>query len=911
MRHFPSIRCVVVLVLAAGAAAQEPKERAVLKGHREAAFHLAFSPDGKTLASCGEPRVKVWDLKTRREIITLEAPEDVRWARAVAFSPDGKTLAFLWDDGTIGLWDAANKGGPLTLGKTDGGKGGLVYLSDGRLLAFAMRRIGLWDVAARKEIAVMNGHTLTIFSAAISPDDKVAVSGGGDRTVRLWDLDARRQRAVLEGHKRAVWSVAITPDGKTVASGGVDGVIKFWDAATGEAQATVKGHDAAVTALAFTPDGRTLASTGNDNRLRLWDTATRETRFATSDPAGTVWGVTFSRDGRTMATGNGDGLIRLWDMAEYPAASRRQAWDGAHHKEVVRGSIDHSPEDYLRITGKPKVIDGNTIAFGDGVEIDISGGMDAPPLKQMGLIGDQLYPCGKEAAEFLVKLIGDRPVTCFVNTKFGRRGGRDNRMHGVCFLGESRLDEAMILGGWAVADHSSTVALELIAREHKRGLWRGKVVAPNEWRKGARLPGEPPAPRTEPVAAGQGTSGKPAAPTFVKNGPTLVKIVGKVEVLDAHTLRYADGTLVELNGGMDAPELEQLAVVVDGLYPWGEQAADFLRKRIGGQDVTCHVEGWRDDKFHGSCYVDETELQVEMVRGGWAVSHHTGMDGWEMFASESRRGIWRGQFVRPEEWRKGDRLPGEPGETTAQREALGALKMFDPIVTFDESKPGRPVVAVQFRPNTVKKVGDDHLARLKGFPNLRSLDIPSAPKITDAGLKHLAGLNRLVELNLNWTGVTAVGVVRLVRGRLMMERLEIAGVPYRDEDLAAMRGVPNLRTLSLRGTLITNEGLAQLKRFEKLRSLSLMNTGVGDAGLEHLEPLTALEDLDLDRTAITDAGLAHLKGLRNLRRLQVAHTAVTDAGLEHLRGLPKLKDLNVSGTSVTKEAAEKLRRRMP
>jgi len=300
-----------------------------------------------------------------------------------------------------------------------------------------------------------------------------------------------------------------------------------------------------------------------------------------------------------------------------------------------------------------------------------------------------------------------------------------------------------------------------------------------------------------------------------------------------------------------------------------------------------------------------------MVRAGWAVSHQTGMDGWQMFASEGRRGVWRGRFVRPEDWRKGDRLPGEPGETRVQREALEALRRFDPVVTHDESKPGRPVIAIRFRPNTTEKAGDDDLARLKTFPNLRSLDVPSAPKVTDAGLRHLAGLDRLVELNVNWTGVTAEGVVRLVKGRLMMERLEIAGVPFRDEDLAAMRGVPDLRTLSLRGTLITDEGLAQLRRFEKLRSLSLMSTGVGDAGLKHLESLTALDDLDLDRTAITDAGLAHLGGLRHLQRLQMAHTAVTDAGLAKLQSLSGLRELNLRGTRATREAVDRLKQQNP
>jgi endonuclease YncB( thermonuclease family) len=898
----------VVLALAAGAAAQEPRERAVLKGHAEAAWHLAFSPDGTRLASCGEPTVKVWDVATGKEVATFESPGDDRWARAVAFAPDGKSLAFRWDGGTIQTWDPIGRGKPATIVPETGGGMALAYAPDGRVLAFSSSPaadsdgtgITLWDVGARKEFAVLAGHTRTITSLVVSPDNATLASASLDGTVRLWDLGTRKPRAVLEGHKGAVWVVVFHPDGKTAASGGEDGAIRSWDVATGDLKATLERPRARITALAFTPDGKTLASTSNDNRLRLWDTATWREWPEVKVPGEAVRGVVFTRDGRTMATGNADGNIRLWDM---PLRDEGRA-QGAPRREILKGTIAHSPEDHLRISGKARVIDGNTIAFNDGTEVDISGGMDAPPLGQLGMRDGALYPCGEEAAAFLRKLIGDKPVTCYVNTMYGMPRGPDRRLRGTCLIGETRVDEAMVLGGWAVSDHSSTNALELVAREDRRGLWRGKFVAPREWRKGARLPGEPPAPRPRPAAADRRAGQKPAAPSFVREGSRVVKIVGEVDVLDAHTLRFGDGALVELNGGMDAPELEQLAAVGDGLYPWGVQAADYLRALIRGRVVTRHVES-------GDCFIDETQLQLEMVRAGWAVSHHTGMDGWEMFAREGRRGVWRGPFVRPEDWRKGDRLPGEPGETTAQREALAALKAFDPIVTFDESKPGRPVVAIRFRPNTVEKVGDDDLARLKSFPNLRSLDVPSNPKVTDAGLEHLVRLNRLVELNLNGTGVTAAGVVKLVKGRRMMDRLEIAGVPFGDEDLAALRGLPYLRTLSLRATRITDAGLAQLRPFEGLRSLSLMSTGVGDAGLAHLEPLTSLEDLDLDRTAITDAGLVHLKALTNLRRLQVAHTAVTDAGLEHLRALPKLQDLNVRGTRVTEEAAEALRSRRP
>ena len=99
-------------------------------------------------------------------------------------------------------------------------------------------------------------------------------------------------------------------------------------------------------------------------------------------------------------------------------------------RNIVKGGIAHSPEDFIRITGRPKVIDGNTIAFDDGVEIDISAGMDAPPLEQKGLIGDKFYPCGKEAAEFLRKLIGDQTATCFVGAK--DKAGPGRRLQGIC-----------------------------------------------------------------------------------------------------------------------------------------------------------------------------------------------------------------------------------------------------------------------------------------------------------------------------------------------------------------------------------------------------------------------------------------------------------------------------------------------
>jgi endonuclease YncB( thermonuclease family) len=137
-----------------------------------------------------------------------------------------------------------------------------------------------------------------------------------------------------------------------------------------------------------------------------------------------------------------------------------------------------------RITGRARVIDAHTIAFEDGTEVDLNGVIDAPELEQKALIEDSLYPCGKEAAEFLKKLIGDQPVT------FLSFGGKERRPRGNCYDGEIFLQEAMVRNGWAVSDHSATELAQLIAQEKKRGLWRGRFIPQKRWRKGERLPGE-------------------------------------------------------------------------------------------------------------------------------------------------------------------------------------------------------------------------------------------------------------------------------------------------------------------------------------------------------------------------------------------------------------------------------------
>ena len=241
---------------------------------------------------------------------------------SVAFSPDGKTLATGSDDGTVRLWDVATGhqiGNPLT-GHTGVGLFGGV-------------QPGRQDPGHRQRRwhgpAVGCGHRppdrqpphrphRRIFSVAFSPDGKTLASGSRDGTVRLWDVATGHQIGnPLTGHTGSVWSVAFSPDGKTLASGGDDGTVRLWDVATGhQIGDPLTGHTGSVWSVAFSPDGKTLATGSDDGTVRLWDVATGH---QIGDPltghTGSVRSVAFSPDGKTLASGGDDDTVRLWDVA--------------------------------------------------------------------------------------------------------------------------------------------------------------------------------------------------------------------------------------------------------------------------------------------------------------------------------------------------------------------------------------------------------------------------------------------------------------------------------------------------------------------------------------------------------------------------------------------------------------------
>jgi len=292
------------------------RELRTLAGHAGFVQSVVFSPDGKTLASGSwDKTIKLWEVATGRESRTLIGHASL--VNSVAFSGDGKTLASGSGDKTIKLWDLATGRELRTLNGHSGFVQSVVFSPDGKTLASGSydKTIKLWEVATGRELSTFNGHSALVESVAFSPDGQTLASGSEDKTIKLWEVATGRELRNLNGHSH-FFSVVFSPDGRTLASGSADNTIKLWEVATGRELRTLAGHSASVNSLAFSPDGQTLASSGSkDKTIKLWEVATGNLLRTLIGHSAFVMSVALSAEGKKLASGNWDKTIKLWDLA--------------------------------------------------------------------------------------------------------------------------------------------------------------------------------------------------------------------------------------------------------------------------------------------------------------------------------------------------------------------------------------------------------------------------------------------------------------------------------------------------------------------------------------------------------------------------------------------------------------------
>ena len=278
---------------------------------------VAFSPDGNTLATASGYTVRLWDVHTHKQL-GQPLSGHKGYVASVAFSPDGRTLASGSDDKTVRLWNVRTHkqiGKPLR--DHISSVWSIAFSSDGHTLATAgsdeTPSLDLYNVRTHAMIGDSFGDA---WSLALSRDGHTLATVGSDNTVRLWSVRTQTQLGRPIRLPSQPQSVAFSPDGRTLAVGSADKTVRLWTVRTHKPVGQpFRGHTALVSSVAFSPDGETLATGSYDETARLWNVHTQPPLGpALRRHADAVYAVAFSPDGRTLASGSDDHTVRLWSV---------------------------------------------------------------------------------------------------------------------------------------------------------------------------------------------------------------------------------------------------------------------------------------------------------------------------------------------------------------------------------------------------------------------------------------------------------------------------------------------------------------------------------------------------------------------------------------------------------------------
>ncbi len=292
------------------------QELFTLLGHTDWIGGLAFSPDGKELASTSlDGTVRLWSAEPGREIATAVGP-GAGYGFRVTSSPSGNEFATNGGDGTATIWNAETGESRLTLRGHEQEVLNIAFSPDGKYIATGSDDATaiVWDAVSGKKLLTLLGHEAGVRDITFSPDGKLIATGSFDGTARIWDTATGKELLNIAGHEGIVPGVAFSPDGTRLATASTDATSKIWDVRTGKLVFTLVGHTSGVVDIAYSPDGEQIATASSDSTAKIWDATTGRELLTLTGHSAELRPVAFSSDGKFLTTGSGDNTAKIWDV---------------------------------------------------------------------------------------------------------------------------------------------------------------------------------------------------------------------------------------------------------------------------------------------------------------------------------------------------------------------------------------------------------------------------------------------------------------------------------------------------------------------------------------------------------------------------------------------------------------------
>ncbi len=300
-----------------------------LWGHKDYVCRIAWSPDGRTLATASaDLAIRLWNSEDGKSVNALEGHKDYVWS--VVFHPREPILATASHDGTIKIWDART-GSPVRTIEAGAHRHAwkiwcVAFHPTLNILATGGddATVRIWDFSSGKLIKTLHGHEASVNTLEFNKGGNLLATGSLDYTIKLWDVGTWQLAHHLVGHRSSVLSLAFDPSGDLLATGNQDETIKVWDSRNGKLLRTLEGHTESLNCVAFSPRGSLLASKASDGTVRIWQAETGECRATILHSRSRNWagGVAFHPHRPLLATVGaafvdselGDRAVRIWEL---------------------------------------------------------------------------------------------------------------------------------------------------------------------------------------------------------------------------------------------------------------------------------------------------------------------------------------------------------------------------------------------------------------------------------------------------------------------------------------------------------------------------------------------------------------------------------------------------------------------